>query len=229
MYHTQSNGWDDIGYNFVIAPNGVIFNGRDPLGVEEQDNIQGAHFCGKNGETMGVCLLGNYDLISPKPEMIEALEHILVWKLNKEKLAALASFPHPDPSSPLLGTIAMHQNGCATACPGDSVRFIIDDIKQSVADKLKLCNSSTGINEASKKYKQMVYPNPSNGKFYALIEREAQVKRYRILSMDGKVLVNELYLSTGYINVDIPSGQYILELWNNSQSISKHRININKS
>ena len=87
LLHTQSNGWDDIGYNFVIAPNGVVFSGRDPQGVDDEDNIQGAHFCAKNGGTMGVCLLGNYNLVSPTQTMIDALEHLLVWKLNKEELS----------------------------------------------------------------------------------------------------------------------------------------------
>jgi len=26
LLHTNSNGWDDIGYNYVVAPNGVIFS-----------------------------------------------------------------------------------------------------------------------------------------------------------------------------------------------------------
>ena len=59
LYHLQINGWDDIGYNYLIDPNGVIYKGRDPLELEEQDNTQGAHFCSKNSGTMGVCLIGD--------------------------------------------------------------------------------------------------------------------------------------------------------------------------
>lgn len=226
LLHTQSNGWDDIGYNFVIAPNGDVFSGRDPRGVADEDNIEGAHFCGKNGETMGVCLLGNYNLISPKQEMIDALESLLVWKLNKEKLSALASYPHPTPTSPDLGTIAMHQNGCATECPGDSVRFIIDDIKEEVEDKLKLCNGFTSILNENRSFKKVIYPNPSSGKFYALIEKEAEITSYRILALDGKEVANGRYLETGYINVKLPTGTYILELWNENSPVIKHRISI---
>ena len=50
--HTEVNGWDDIGYNLIMAPDGTLYQGR---GVE----IQGAHFCGKNPGTLGICLLGN--------------------------------------------------------------------------------------------------------------------------------------------------------------------------
>ena len=32
LLHTQTNGWDDIGYNYLIAPNGDVYIGRDSLG-----------------------------------------------------------------------------------------------------------------------------------------------------------------------------------------------------
>ena len=224
LLHTQSNGWDDIGYNFVIAPNGVVFSGRDPQGVDDEDNIQGAHFCAKNGGTMGVCLLGNYNLVSPTQTMIDALEHLLVWKLNKEELSALASYPHPTLTSLTLGTIAMHQNGCATECPGDSVRFIIEDIKEEVDKKLKLCNDIVSLEKPIKKYKQIIYPNPSDGRFYAMIEKEAAITEYRILSLNGQLLAKQPMLSTGYITTDIANGTYILELWNAEGPLVKNRI-----
>lgn len=228
LLHTQSNGWDDIGYNFVIAPNGLVFSGRDPQGVADEDNIQGAHFCGKNGGTMGVCLLGNYNLVSPSEAMIDALEHLLVWKLNKEQISALASFPHPTETSPSLGTIAMHQNGCATECPGDSVRFIIDDIKEGVEEKIKLCNSIVSAEETPIRFKHMIYPNPSEGKFYALVEKEAAIQYYRIMSLDGRELDKQDVSPSGLIKTEVASGTYLLELWNKSAPVIKHRIIIKR-
>lgn len=52
--HTQTNGWSDIGYHFLVAPNGDIWAGR-PLARA------GAHTKGRNAHSIGVCLIGNFD------------------------------------------------------------------------------------------------------------------------------------------------------------------------
>ena len=44
LYHTQVNGcWSDIGYNYLVAQDGSIYNGRDP-GALEQDDVLGRSF-----------------------------------------------------------------------------------------------------------------------------------------------------------------------------------------
>jgi len=43
-YHVNSNGWDDVGYNWLVDPNGVLYEGRG-------DDVRGAHFCGNNTVT----------------------------------------------------------------------------------------------------------------------------------------------------------------------------------
>ena len=70
LLHTEVNGWDDIGYNYLIARDGSIFAGRDPqnrTGVA-QDNVHGAHFCGKNDYTMGICVIGDFTSQAPAAE-----------------------------------------------------------------------------------------------------------------------------------------------------------------
>lgn len=49
--HVEENGWDDIGYHFVIRRDGVVEGGR-PL--EEE----GAHAKGHNEDSIGICLIG---------------------------------------------------------------------------------------------------------------------------------------------------------------------------
>lgn len=51
-YHMKVNGWSDIGYHFVIYPNGVVVTGRP---IEQA----GAHCQGANAYSVGVCLIGN--------------------------------------------------------------------------------------------------------------------------------------------------------------------------
>jgi len=51
-WHVNGNGWDDIGYHYVIYRNGAIMSGR-PV------RISGAHCRGHNSDSIGVCLIGN--------------------------------------------------------------------------------------------------------------------------------------------------------------------------
>ena len=60
-YHVLANGWDDIGYNFLVDKYGQIFEGRFG-GVDR--NVVGAHAQGFNQGSTGVALIGNYDATS---------------------------------------------------------------------------------------------------------------------------------------------------------------------
>ena len=224
LLHTESNGWDDIGYNFVIAPNGTIFSGRDPQNQGDEDNIQGAHFCAKNGGTMGVCLLGNYNLTSPTTVMQNSLKDLLAWKLKKEELSTTQYFPHPDTFGDNLGTISTHRNGCPTECPGDSVALLLNTIASETQEIMDQCNGVVSMRKPIPKYKQLIYPNPSNGRFYVMIEAEANIDTYTLKGMDGKRIVMSDFPANGLIKTDISSGIYFIELFSNGLPISSQKI-----
>ncbi len=135
IYHTQVNGWSDIGYNYLIAQDGTIFKGRDP-NAGLQDDVRGAHFCGMNTGTMGVCLLGNYTSIAPTNETIQSLMKLLSWKLDKEGVNAFESFAFNELK---LGAIAGHRDGCATECPGTKTYKKIANFKNEVNSMIEAC------------------------------------------------------------------------------------------
>ena len=148
LLHTQTNGWDDIGYNFLIAQDGTIFLGRDSQGYFDHDNVRGAHMCNKNNGTMAICLLGNYELVEPPQVMLQSLSQLISWKLNKELISPNDSTIHAiGPSSAnlpddFLGHIAGHQDGCAsgyTRCPGKYVYNKLDSIKLDVSSRMVDC------------------------------------------------------------------------------------------
>jgi hypothetical protein len=226
LLHTEANGWDDIGYNFLIAPNGMVFGGRDPQGEAEIDNTQGAHFCSKNAGTMGICLLGNYDLVAPNKIIIDRLEDVITWKLYKERLTVDQSFPHPDANGSNLGTVAMHQNGCNTACPGKFVRDIFPQIKDSITIKLATCNQVVAVETNPVLQKQLfkVYPNPSNGRFFVMLEHKSKLHHYRILNAQGKEVENGILSENGYIQTRIASGFYFLIIQTDGFEPIRHRI-----
>lgn len=144
LYHTEVRKYSDIAYNFLIAPNGAIYEGRE--GEEErEEDIVGAHFCGKNTNTMGVCLLGNYETVVPAMPMLESLEQLMAWKLSKENLDPFDANIHPAGTASTLGNIAGHRDGCPTLCPGEYVYALMDVIKENTHELIKDIGSEIGV------------------------------------------------------------------------------------
>jgi len=65
-WHIEGNGWNDIGYHYVIGLDGSIYKGRP-------DNVQGAHTKGHNKGSIGICYIGGCDKdLNPKDTRTEA-------------------------------------------------------------------------------------------------------------------------------------------------------------
>lgn len=112
-YHVTSNGWSDVGYNYLIAPDGTLFYGRGG-----GNNVIGAHYCAKNTNTMGVCMIGTYTNVAPTDTAWRTLERIFSWKAVESNINPTTSAPLSDLGS--IPVINGHRSGCATECPGDS-------------------------------------------------------------------------------------------------------------
>ncbi|WP_378177311.1 N-acetylmuramoyl-L-alanine amidase [Aquimarina sp. SS2-1] len=138
-FHMNSNGWSDIGYNFLIDPNGIIYEGR-----AGGDNTVGAHFCGRNRNTMGVCMLGNYSSATPKTATQNSLKKLLAWKASKENINPVGSTYHYSINSSLK-TISGHRDGGGcSACPGDGGYAILPSVRTGVQNLINNGCSGTG-------------------------------------------------------------------------------------
>lgn len=110
QYHTVSRGWGDIGYNYVIGPSGMIFEGR-----AGGDYAVGAHtFCNNVG-SMGIALMGNYQDGKPSDVQMEALRWLLVHLTDKYKIDPNGETIYHGKATP---TIIGHRDVGQTACPG---------------------------------------------------------------------------------------------------------------
>ncbi|WNB17455.1 N-acetylmuramoyl-L-alanine amidase [Marivirga arenosa] len=235
IFHTQENGWSDIGYNYLIAPNGAIYAGRDPAGGE-QDLVIGAHFCGSNSTTMGVCLLGNYETVDPEQDMLNSLENLLSWKAFKDDLNALATNSHPLNSN--LGVIAGHQDGCNTLCPGINVYEKLDEIRQNVDVQVSTCRGEDKPVieiEFDTLLSTNLYPNPIRNNFSFNLEldenRQNDILYFQIFDQRGKYIKWEkLYFRENKIEVLLPntltSGIYFLQIVFNSHQQELQRFMI---
>ena len=131
VFHTASNGWNDVGYNFLIAQDGTIFEGRDGQKIADGDNVIGAHFCSQNTGTMGICLLGDYMLVQPPQKAIDALAKLIAWKEAKEKIDPLARTIHVASGKNLFNISAHRDGSCSTDCPGDNLYVKLAEIRQN--------------------------------------------------------------------------------------------------
>ena len=89
-YHIETMGWDDIGYQWgieLVNDHYEILMGRRP------DQI-GAHTIGQNDESIGICVVGNYD-IDPVPNTLkEAIQKLLTWLIIEYKIPSKAIYGH---------------------------------------------------------------------------------------------------------------------------------------
>ena len=92
----KGNGWSGIGYHFFIRKDGTIYRGRPEWAV-------GAHASGRNSNTIGVCVEGNYEEEKTMPQaQKEAVKEVLRYLKGKY------------PKAELKG----HRDVGATGCPG---------------------------------------------------------------------------------------------------------------
>lgn len=134
VLHVAGNGWNDIGYNYLIDPNGVIYEGR--AGGE---GVIGAHFSGVNTGTMGVCMVGTFSSQAPAGAAIESLKKLLGWQAEKWKLDASGQTIHAA-SGLTLNAISGHRDAGlsprasgTTECPGNVLYTYLPGVRADVA------------------------------------------------------------------------------------------------
>ncbi|HSO68360.1 MAG TPA: N-acetylmuramoyl-L-alanine amidase [Arachnia sp.] len=161
-YHVTSNGWSDIGYQYLIDRNGIVYEGRsagssvsclngggDGSDFAHQagtdDIVTGAHVATYNSGNIGVALMGCFntaggctgDMTVPAASL-GGLESLLAGFADRHSLSPQGSVRYVNPVTGLtatMPTIATHQDwpSAATACPGDNLYPQLPTIRENVA------------------------------------------------------------------------------------------------
>src|SRR4051794_30079575 len=145
-YHAITQGWGDIGYNFLIDESGRIYEGRhsrtyapgeSPTGQDLNGNgVTAAHAQGFNSGTVGIALLGTLTNQDATPAARHALEQLLAWEASEHGIDPLGSSLYTNPVSGAQKTfpnIAGHRDVNATECPGGVFYATLPTIRSDVA------------------------------------------------------------------------------------------------
>ncbi|CAN5206343.1 hypothetical protein BH20ACT5_BH20ACT5_12670 [soil metagenome] len=77
-YHAVTQGWGDIGYNFLVDKFGRTWEGRYG-GMAS--TVIGAHAGGWNTSTFGVSMIGNHEEVEVPEASMDAVAAVIAWKL----------------------------------------------------------------------------------------------------------------------------------------------------
>jgi hypothetical protein len=138
-YHVLANGWDDIGYNFLVDKYGQIFEGR--YGGTER-NVVGAHAQGFNTGSAGIALIGTYEGNAPSPAARTALTRLLAWRLDVAHVDPLSILTWRSSGNPRypsgreieLRTISGHRDTGYTTCPGSRLYGELPALTRAVSE-----------------------------------------------------------------------------------------------
>ncbi len=96
-----SKGWADIGYHYIIDPQGNIWEGR-PV------RFQGAHVKENNEHNLGIMCMGDYDQERPTSAMLASLDGFVADRMRALRVP--------------LSRVYTHQEIRKTECPGRNLQ-----------------------------------------------------------------------------------------------------------
>ncbi|ALC43425.1 PGRP-LB [Drosophila busckii] len=99
--HKGRRSFSDIGYNFIIAGDGKVYEGRG-------FGLQGSHAPNYNRNSIGIVFIGNFESSAPSAQMLQNAKDLI--ELAKQQ-------GHLKQDYTLLG----HRQTKATACPGTAL------------------------------------------------------------------------------------------------------------
>ncbi|WP_306964476.1 N-acetylmuramoyl-L-alanine amidase [Streptomyces afghaniensis] len=133
LYHVRSNGWNDIGYHFLVDKCGTVFEGRAG-GIDKP--VLGAHTYGFNTATSSVSVLGDYGKATANTAVRESVAKVAAWKLGLYGIdptgttvltAGADNGKFKAGQKVTLHRISGHRDGYPTECPG---QHLYDDLPE---------------------------------------------------------------------------------------------------
>ncbi len=111
-WHKEGNGWNGVGYDFVIGNGTYSGNGQVEVTFRWQQQQTGAHSGGTPGnwaneKGIGICLVGDFNRTVPTEKQIQSLTRLVKFLQARYKIPASQIYGH--------GSVP---GGHVTDCPG---------------------------------------------------------------------------------------------------------------
>jgi hypothetical protein len=145
QFHVQQRGWCDVGYNFVISPDGTIFEGRwarkyAPWETHNSENtrghaVAGAHVAEFNSGSVGVSMMGNFSQMPLPPAARRSLAELLAWEADRHDIPPTGRHTYRNPTTSVrkrLPHIAGHRDAGQTDCPGSHLYSALPAVRRDV-------------------------------------------------------------------------------------------------
>ena len=139
-YHRNSNGWNDLGYNFVVDRFGRLWEGRAG-GVDKP--VVGAHTEGMNTQSFSVSNIGTYTDVPASEEAMQAMTRLIRWKLplhgqpTSGEVTVVSNggagshFAAGEQAT--LNRVSGHRDANSTSCPGQALYDQLPNLRERVA------------------------------------------------------------------------------------------------
>jgi hypothetical protein len=160
----RTNGWADIGYQYLVDGHGVVYEGRSAghtsrsclyAGGDGSDFahetatdrvVNGAHVGDYNAGNVGVALLGCYEPTAacsgdtrPPAAAVDGLEGLLTALSSRHGLDPQGTVHYVNPitgTAKDVATVSGHRDWLATACPGSTLYAALPAIRADVAARM---------------------------------------------------------------------------------------------
>ncbi len=138
LYHVEGNGWNDIGYNYLVDRFGTVYEGRGG-GIDR--NVIGAHAEGFNSGTAGIALLGNFSRSTPSKAQQAALVTLAAWRLDVAHVDPLSRVVYTSGGNGkfrsgkvvTLRAVSGHRDTGPSECPGTGAYRLLPGLARRVA------------------------------------------------------------------------------------------------
>ena len=106
-----------VGYQYIIEKGGEVTQCR-------RDDEEGAHTIGKNKNSIGIMLSGNFDATLPTPEQTESLRKLLIEKMAQWNIQPNFIVPHRQ-----FATKTCYGNKLTDSWARDLVKVAVNPLK----------------------------------------------------------------------------------------------------